>query len=128
MRMKHLIAAALTALTLSGCSLVYRIDIPQGNYVEQKQVDKLRQGMTREQVSYVLGTPMLRDGFDPNTWYYLYEFQPGRGEKERKELTLTFANDRLTTVTGTSRCPQPSIPRSDISQNRPRAGFVLVKA
>ncbi|MEN9531784.1 MAG: hypothetical protein RIQ83_1008, partial [Pseudomonadota bacterium] len=49
MRMKHLIAAALTALTLSGCSLVYRIDIPQGNYVEQKQVDKLRQGMTREQ-------------------------------------------------------------------------------
>ena len=52
MRMKHLIAAALTALTLSGCSLVYRIDIPQGNYVEQKQVDKLRQGMTREQVEF----------------------------------------------------------------------------
>ncbi|MGR1252271.1 outer membrane protein assembly factor BamE [Aeromonas veronii] len=100
MRMKHLIAAALTALTLSGCSLVYRIDIPQGNYVEQKQVDKLRQGMTREQVSYVLGTPMLRDGFDPNTWYYLYEFQPGHGDKERKELTVTFANDRLTTVAG----------------------------
>ncbi|MFM5550286.1 outer membrane protein assembly factor BamE [Aeromonas veronii] len=100
MRMKHLIAAALTALTLSGCSLVYRIDIPQGNYVEQKQVDKLRQGMTREQVSYVLGTPMLRDGFDPNTWYYLYEFQPGHSDKERKELTVTFANDRLTTVTG----------------------------
>ena len=100
MRMKHLIAAALTALTLSGCSLVYRIDIPQGNYVEQKQVDKLRQGMTREQVSYVLGTPMLRDGFAPTTWYYLYEFQPGHGDKERKELTVTFANDRLTTVTG----------------------------
>ncbi len=100
MQMKHLIAAALTALTLSGCSLVYRIDIPQGNYVEQKQVDKLRQGMTREQVSYVLGTPMLRDGFDPNTWSYLYEFQPGHGDKERKELTVTFANDRLTTVTG----------------------------
>ena len=88
MRMKHLIAAALTALTLSGCSLVYRIDIPQGNYVEQKQVDKLRQGMTREQVEFVLGSPMLRDSFDPNTWYYLYEFQPGRGDKERKELTL----------------------------------------
>ena len=101
MRMKHLIAAALTALTLSGCSLVYRIDIPQGNYVEQKQVDKLRQGMTREQVEFVLGSAMLRDGFDPNTWYYLYEFQPGRGEKERKELTLTFANDRLATVTPT---------------------------
>ncbi len=60
MRMKHLIAAALTALTLSGCSLVYRIDIPQGNYVEQKQVDKLRQGMTREQVEFVLGSAMLR--------------------------------------------------------------------
>lgn len=100
MRMKHLIAAALTALTLSGCSLVYRIDIPQGNYVEQKQVDKLRQGMTREQVEFVLGSAMLRDGFDPNTWYYLYEFQPGRGEKERKELTVTFANDKLAMVTG----------------------------
>jgi outer membrane protein assembly factor BamE len=43
---------------------------------------------------------MLRDGFDPNTWYYLYEFQPGRGEKERRELTLTFANEKLATVTG----------------------------
>ncbi|MGL5289038.1 MAG: outer membrane protein assembly factor BamE, partial [Aeromonas sp.] len=100
MRMKHLIAAALTAITLSGCSLVYRIDIPQGNYVEQKQVDKLRQGMTREQVSFVLGTPMLRDGFDPNSWYYLYEFQPGHGELERKELTVTFTNEQLSSVTG----------------------------
>ena len=100
MRMKHLIAAALTALTLSGCSLVYRIDIPQGNYVEQKQVDKLRQGMTREQVEFVMGSPMLRDGFDPDNWYYLYEFQPGRGDKERKELTLHFMGDSLSSATG----------------------------
>ena len=65
MRMKHLIAAALTALTLSGCSLVYRIDIPQGNYVEQKQVDKLRQGMTREQVEFVLGSPCCATASTP---------------------------------------------------------------
>ena len=51
---------------------------------EQKQVDKLRQEHDREQVEFVLGSPMLRDSFDPNTWYYLYEFQPGRGDKERK--------------------------------------------
>ena len=126
MRMKHLIAAALTALTLSGCSLVYRIDIPQGNYVEQKQVDKLRQGMTREQVEFVLGSAMLRDGFDPNTWYYLYEFQPGRGEKERKELTLTFANDRLATVTGDFRCQRPSIPRSDPSTKPASRRFCFI--
>lgn len=98
--MKLLIAAALTAFTLSGCSLVYRIDIPQGNYVEQKQVDKLRQGMSREQVVYVLGSPMLQDAFEHDTWYYLYEFQPGHGDKERKELTIKFVGDRLATVTG----------------------------
>lgn len=106
MWMKHLIAAALTAITLSGCSLVYRIDIPQGNYVEQKQVSKLRQGMTREQVSYVLGSPMLKDTFDANTWYYLYEFQPGHGQKERKELTVRFANERLVAISGDF--PQPA--------------------
>ncbi|ENY71109.1 Small protein A [Aeromonas diversa CDC 2478-85] len=103
--MKLLMAAALAALTLSGCSLVYRIDIPQGNYVEQKQVDKLRQGMTREQVVYVLGSPMLKDAFDHDTWHYLYEFQPGRGDKERKEMTLKFVGDRLATMTGDFTVP-----------------------
>jgi outer membrane protein assembly factor BamE (lipoprotein component of BamABCDE complex) len=55
---------------------------------------------------------MLRDSFDPNTWYYLYEFQPGRGDKERKELTLNFVGDRLATVTGDFLLQRPSPHRS----------------
>ena len=100
MRMKHLIAAALTALTLSGCSLVYRIDIPQGNYVEQKQVDKLRQGMTREQVLMALGYPISSENPDlsADLWRYwmssFAEFQVQFDGNGRVREITTDANTR----------------------------------
>jgi len=82
------------AIGLSGCSsfnaLVYKIDIPQGNYLEQDQVDKLRIGMTPEQVQYVLGSPMLVDSFNPNQWVYVYSFKPGKGETEQRQLVVNF--------------------------------------
>jgi len=90
------IPLALAALiSLGGCSslsnLVYKIDIPQGNYLEQDQVDKLRVGMTPEQVQYVLGSPMLVDSFNPNQWVYVYSFKPGKGDAEQRQLVLNFS-------------------------------------
>ncbi|MGL5949256.1 MAG: outer membrane protein assembly factor BamE [Aeromonas sp.] len=105
MSLKSLLLAALTALTLSGCGLVYRIDIPQGNYVEQKQVDKLRHGMTPEQVTYVLGSPMLRDSFSRERWYYLYEFTAGNGDKLRQEFSVTFSDGKLHSISGDLPAP-----------------------
>ncbi|CAM3031544.1 outer membrane protein assembly factor BamE [Moritella viscosa] len=104
MHLKYLLIAGLAIFSLSGCSilekLVYKIDIPQGNYVEDDQVDKLRVDMTKEQVTFVLGSPMLVDSFDHDVWNYLYRFKTGRGEVTSKQLVLTFESEKLKTVVG----------------------------
>ena len=55
---------------------VYRIDIPQGNIVDQEKVDQLRPGLSKRQVTFLLGTPLVRDTFDQDLWVYLYSYQP----------------------------------------------------
>ena len=91
------------ALSLSACSSwVYRIDIPQGNYLEKKDIDKLQVGMTKEQVKYVLGSPVLVDSFANDTWHYVYKFKSGRTEKldMRKDFIIKFENDLLVSASG----------------------------
>ena len=100
MRNKSLVFAAMTAAMLLSSGCVYRMDIPQGNFVEQKQVEQLRSGMSREQVEYVLGSPMLVDQFDNSTWHYLYYFRQGWNDAERKELQAHFMNDKLVSISG----------------------------
>ena len=100
-----LLGAAALSLSLSGCSvfdwLVYKPDIPQGNYMEPQQVEKLRVEMTKEQAEYVLGRPVLRDSFADDTWYYVYHFKSGRDASIiHKELVLHFENNRLAKVSG----------------------------
>lgn len=96
------VAAIVTAL--ASCStlndMVYRIDIPQGNYLEQRDVEKLRVGMTQEQVAFVLGRPVAQNAFDNDRWVYLYEMNPNNGEVYRKELILDFNAGLLVDMTG----------------------------
>jgi outer membrane protein assembly factor BamE len=85
---------AALALPLGGC--VYRINIQQGNYLEAKEVDQVVVGMTRSQVRFLLGTPMLADSFHPNRWDYLYYYKLGKTQKvERHQLTLFFADEKV---------------------------------
>ncbi|MBU2925614.1 outer membrane protein assembly factor BamE [Colwellia sp. 4_MG-2023] len=91
------------ALSLSACSSwVYRIDIPQGNYLEQKSIDKIQVGMTKEQVKFVLGSPVLVDSFDKDTWNYVYRFKSGRSEKldTQKNFTMKFEDNKLVSADG----------------------------
>ena len=102
---KWLIAIPLAVTTLSGCSLlerlVYRIDINQGNYVEQEAVDKLKFGMSKEQVRFVLGSPMLIENGYPDTWYYIYHHTEGHKDSIQKNLIVNFNPEgSLTNVTG----------------------------
>lgn len=89
---------------LSACAdWIFRIDIPQGNFLDEKDVKKLRVEMTKEQVVYVLGKPVLEDAFDHDTWYYLYQMKRGmkqRGENFRKELSIKFVDNKIAEVTG----------------------------
>ena len=80
---------------LAGCSnlrfpWVYRIDIPQGNFVTEEMLGDLEAGMTPEQVEYVLGVPTLIDPFTANTWYYLMTYEPGKGETVTQEIVVHF--------------------------------------
>lgn len=99
---KLIIVGALIAL--SGCSvfegLVYRIDVPQGNYIEQRDVDQLRVGMSKEQVDYILGAPVAENIFSDNTWYYVFDMNAGSGEDYRRKVTLQFENNKLVSYEG----------------------------
>jgi len=99
------VIAGVSLLVLSGCSffegLVYRIDIPQGNFLEQGDIDKLRVGMTKEQVEYVLGAPVSRSAFSQDKWFFVYQLDPGgSGEFYRRDVVLTFENDILAEYEG----------------------------
>ncbi len=91
------------ALSLSACSSwVYRVDIPQGNYLEQKSIDKIQVGMTKEQIKFILGSPVLIDAFDNDTWNYVYRFKSGRSKKlnMQKSFTIKFEDDKLVSAAG----------------------------
>jgi outer membrane protein assembly factor BamE len=89
------VAVLLAAPLLGAC--VYRMDIQQGNYLEGKTVDRLEVGMTRTQVRYLLGTPMVPALFDRDRWDYIYFFQHGRLRKPaQRHLVVFFKNDKVT--------------------------------
>ncbi len=84
----------LLAPLLAGC--VYRMNIQQGNYLEGRTVDQLQVGMTRSQVRYLLGTPMVPDAFEKDRWDYLYYFKRGRLSKaEERHLTVYFKEEKV---------------------------------
>jgi outer membrane protein assembly factor BamE len=84
----------LATLALDGC--VYRMDIQQGNFLEGKTVDRLEVGMTRTQVRYLLGTPMVPDIFDKDRWDYLYYFKRGRLRRpSQRHLSVFFKEDKV---------------------------------
>jgi outer membrane protein assembly factor BamE len=102
--MKFLVTILLSLTLLSGCSdWIYRIDVPQGNFLEQKDVSKLRIDMSKEQVRFVLGNPVVEDSFNTDTWYYYYEMKRGmskRGADVKKQLILSFEDGKLADMTG----------------------------
>ena len=100
MRLATLALAASLALT--GCSSwVYKYDISQGNYLDQDDVDKLRKGMTKEQVEFVLGKSLLLSAFSSDQWLYIYTLKSGLTDKTtRREVIVNFLDGKLDSVEG----------------------------
>lgn len=95
-------AFALTGLSLVACSSVprvvneYKIDIQQGNVLSQDAVAQLKPGQTRDQVRFLLGTPLLADVFHQQRWDYIYRFQKGAtGEVQSRRLSVFFDQNGL---------------------------------
>lgn len=78
----------------------YRIDVRQGNWVTQEMVSQLKPGQTRDQVRFILGSPLVTDMFHADRWDYIYRFQPGRGDAEQRRLIVYFQDDKLVRVGG----------------------------
>lgn len=97
---------------LARAPFVYRPTIQQGNVVKQEQVNELRPGMSKRQVKFVLGTPMLIDVFHANRWDYLYTIGRGSTPDEIQRLTVFFQDERLVRIAGDMR-PQPESERTE---------------
>jgi len=86
--------ALLCAAALGGC--VYKVDILQGNHLDERAIEQVQVGMTRSQVRFILGTPMIKDPFHADRWDYVYYFKKGgAGDAERKRLVVYFENDAV---------------------------------
>ncbi len=86
----------LTAGALLSAGCVYKMNIQQGNYLVTDSVAQLKEGMTRSQVRFLLGTPMVPDAFDDSRWDYYYFFS-SRANKEplKRRLTVYFQDEKV---------------------------------
>ncbi|MBI4205047.1 MAG: outer membrane protein assembly factor BamE [Betaproteobacteria bacterium] len=93
---------------LAGCTQVpmlptltpYKIDVQQGNYVNQEMVAKLKPGMTRSQVRFILGTPLVVDPFRTDRWDYVYVLKKGGELMEQRRIAVIFEDDKLKRIEG----------------------------
>lgn len=100
--------AILLVLLLAGCKQVpvlpsltpYKIDIQQGNHVTQEMVEKLKPGMTRAQVRFILGTPLVVDPFRTDRWDYVYLYYKAGELAEQRRIAVIFEQDKLKHVEG----------------------------
>ena len=106
--MRILIPMIASLCLLSGCGIsnikipkLYKVAIQQGNVITQDMVDKLKPGMTRRQVAFVMGEPVIQDPFDDTKWVYLYSIDvPGVFSQESRLILFFDENDLLTVISG----------------------------
>jgi len=91
---RRLLLGLLVGPLASAC--VYRINIQQGNYLDQAAVDQVKAGMTRSQVRYLLGTPMVADSFNKERWDYIYYLRRGRTRHvDSRRVTVYFDGEKV---------------------------------
>jgi outer membrane protein assembly factor BamE len=125
--MRNVFLLAALAMLLSGCS-VYKLEIQQGNVVTQEMIDKLKPGMTRSQVRYVLGTPLVTDPFHPERWDYYYYLRHSKDKTgESRHVTVIFKNDVLAEIKGDTRV-KPAAPADEPGAKFPTTPAVKAPA
>ncbi|GAB5413141.1 MAG: hypothetical protein Cons2KO_07440 [Congregibacter sp.] len=97
--------ACLTLTSLGGCGFVgfpgvYIIDVEQGNLVMQDMVDQLQPGMSKRQVRFIMGSPLVEDTFNPDRWDYPYVIRNGQDVIRKASVSIFFEGDNLKRITG----------------------------
>jgi len=127
---KLLISIIASSALLSGCSnlsmpevsmpdalpdLVHKVEIQQGNIVNQQMVNRLEPGMSKRQVSFIMGSPMISDTFHAARWDYLYRLhKSGHAPTETRRVSLHFENEQLVRIEGDIR-PEP-VPEDEVAK------------
>lgn len=101
-RALHPLLPLAAACFLAGCGILtpYRIDIQQGNFVSQDMVAQLKPGMTKEQVRFVLGTPLITDIFHAERWDYVYSLDRLGAPRQQRHLSVHFQDGKLARLEG----------------------------
>lgn len=111
----------VSTMILTGCSytdrLVYRPDINQGNYITQEAIELLKVGQTKEQVAFIMGSPMLTSSFGGNVWYYVFRQQPQHGKVSQINYAIYFDNRGVVTDIKTSTL-EGSLSLEEMNQQR----------
>jgi outer membrane protein assembly factor BamE len=96
---KSLVLAIVLGVLIGSTGCVYRANISQGNIVEEEDLDQVEVGMTRNQVRFLLGTPMIDDPFHQNRWDYVYYVKIGRNEATAKRwVSILFEKDTVSEI------------------------------
>ena len=95
-RVLILIISLFISQLLTSCA--YKPDVQQGNTFDDKQLSQLKVGMTPQQVTFVMGTALLKDPFHKNRWDYLYTLAKGKGKTKRRLLTVYFKDDKVSKI------------------------------
>lgn len=96
----RLILLPVLAFGLAGCSIVYKLPTRQGNVIEQRQFDLLKVGQTREQVKFLLGTPIASSPFRNDRWDYFGYYKDPRGKESSRTISLFFDGEKLSRMEG----------------------------
>ena len=112
----------ILTLLLAGCGSIpmlptlqpYKIDIQQGNYVTQDMIAKLKPGMSRSQVRFALGTPLLVDPFRTDRWDYVYTYQKQGKLTEQRTVTVVFRGEQLDRIEGDVVAAKPVAAAPDV--------------
>lgn len=103
--MFKLLPLLLLIVAMAGCA--YVPTIRQGNYIDQDNVSKLKTGMSKAQVKFAVGTPMLNDSFRAGRWDYVYYVDPSNGNKpRRKHVIIYFQDDTVSRIVKRDMGPQ----------------------
>lgn len=98
---RYLLITLIAVFTLStGCKLIYKQNVQQGNAHVQEDLDQIELGMSKKQVSYLLGTPAIHDPFHQDRWDYISMLSRRGGEPVSRLVTLRFENDALVATDG----------------------------
>ncbi|MFB9069063.1 outer membrane protein assembly factor BamE [Pseudofulvimonas gallinarii] len=96
----RLLSCLFATLLLPACGLLYKVDVPQGNLLDQEAIADVKVGMSKRQVSLLLGTPAVASPFHQSRWDYVYSLRRRGREAEVRNLTLMFDGERLASIDG----------------------------